>query len=583
MAFLFRKNRMILFFMSLCIVTFYFNYGLLLSSSIKDTFLQQSLASSSMMDEDLHNEHIARTAKRDEDINHHHQQQKQQHQQYLPVNRLVHVTIFGLGHRLCRTTAAWHLAKVLNLTQMVFQWGTCGTINDIRAGPKIFPYLFGIDTWEIPSSSSSSSSSSSATSNVTTSNVSLGIVPKAKPTPIRQGKTVLVRNDVYGYVPGQNFKNVQLPIPPFFRDQHGPFLQKLESDVELYQLLMKRYRFRHHVDQFMEQHHFSNHTVIGLHLRAGNGEQSHFTESGRYIANETQFVSNLLQLLHFFLDNITTTYPQRFDPIQKPPLLFLATDTAYLVPTIVHTTAHQFHVPTVILPQIRLPDNQGVTFRALQGAGEKCLQGWRAMVSDMFLLSQADVLIAARHSSFTQSLPLSILFDHVRQHPSQRRGPNFCEVSSSATTMTCLEDLSTWLFRKDPSKMITYILPSSTDRNINSKSNDGMDDLENPVVHKLLVLLPDLEPPKEFPDVVSYLTDTEDVTESNAPNHGVESSMMERNLSYGGVRTHTYGAKRFNPKYRFRKRDGSTYGIVPTWKLIDHDKGHTHWTKITTT
>ena len=429
-------------------------------------------------------------------------------------NRLVHVTIFGIGHRLCRTSAAWHLAKRLNLTSMKFQWGTCGP--DHSSGPRIFSYLFGAEELVVPSSP--------ITIGIGAASSIISNPPDHDGRGQQQGKEILLRNDVYGYVPGQNLKDFQRFIPPLYQSPEGPFLQKLDSDVQLYQMLADRYQFQDDVKDFMEQHKFKEHTVVGLHLRAGNGEETHFEESGRYIANETEFVSNLCDLLHTLLDKVTVTYPKSL-----PPLIFLATDTPSLIPMIVKTTL-AFGVPTVVLPQIRVPGHQkGVTFKALQGAGdEKCLQGWQAMISDMLLLSQSTILIAARHSSFTQSMPLSLVLGRKNKQDEQP-GPHFCEVSSLATTMTCVQDASSWLFRNDDTKMTTYTL----------QQKQGKEEM-GPVVHKLLVHLPDLEVAKEFSEAVWFLG--EQTTEAGSEAHAVRR------------KTHSYGAKRFNPKYRKRKK-----------------------------
>jgi hypothetical protein len=406
----------------------------------------------------------------------------------LPINKLIHLTIFGLGHRLCRATAAWHLTKKLNLTRMKLNWGTCGKTHD--TGFPIFPNLFQSEEWDVPNSNFASP---------------------------QRGKEVLVRNDVYGYVPAQTFKNYHFPLDDeTYKDPEGPFLSKMASDVELYRLLEDQFMFKDRLQIFMEQHRFQDHSVLGIHLRAGNGEVTHFTDSGRYIANETEFVSNLVNLVQHFLDSVQTSHPEQF-PKTKPPLIFLATDTAKLVPGFVNATQTLFGVPTVVLPQIRVDDNAGVTFQAFQGKGEKCLLGWQAMVSDMLLLSHADVLIAARHSSFTQSLPLSLVMDRHRNQV----GPHFCEASANATSMTCLQDLPTWLFRDDETKMWTYSL-------LDNGNND------EPVQHKSLVFLPDVKPAKEYAHVVNFLQ-TEDPQQHS-------------------VQTHTYGNNRFNPKYRNRKK-----------------------------
>jgi hypothetical protein len=170
----------------------------------------------------------------------------------------------------------------------------------------------------------------------------------------------------------------------------------------------------------------------------------------------------------------------------------------------------------------------------------------------MLLLSQSDILIAARHSSFTQSMPLSLVFDRFQNNESssnnnnnEQPGPHFCEVSSLATTMTCLHDASSWLFRNDDTKMTTYTTTTTLLTNNKSQGNET-----SPVVHKLLVHLPDLEPAKEFSDAVWFLG--HDQTEP-----GQEQQPAVRTT------THTYGSKRFNPKYRKRKKklEASTWNF----------------------
>jgi hypothetical protein len=416
----------------------------------------------------------------------------------LPVNRLVHVTVFGLGHRLCRASSAWHLSKMLNLTLMKHQWGTCA--EDNVSGPRIFSYLFGDDVLAVPP-----------------------IHTPAQFSPAR-GKEILVRNDVYGYVPGQNFKNYRLPLNPHHFLPEGPFLSKLASDAAFYSMLRDRFVFKEVVNNFRQEYQFNRHTVLGLHLRAGNGEDAHFSESGRGIANETEFVSNLLNLVHSFVVTVSKNHPLRFS--ERPPLLFVATDTAYLVPFI-NKTMLSFGIPTAVLPQIRVDAKEGVTFKALNGAGDKCLEGWQAMVSDMLLLSYSDVLIAARRSSFTQSLPMSLVLDRAATEGID--GPHFCEASLAATTMTCIQDLPTWLFRDDESKMFIY----SIEDEVFAPTTTAMTNASStPVIHKLLVHLPDITPVKEFAHAIEFLS-----------NRDTESS----------VATHTYGNKRFNPKYRNRK------------------------------
>ena len=400
--------------------------------------------------------------------------------QLLPISKLIHVAKFGAGHRLCRSSTAYHLAKRLNLTRIKFQWNTCGASTS--NGTPIFPYLFGGDVWDIEIN----------TQNTTAS----------------RGKDVLVRNDVFGYVPGQALKNHFVPLPSQYRRQGGPFLEKLASDKEFYEILETKYNFRGTVLEFMQQHGFDNHFVIGVHLRAGNGEQAHFAESGRGIQNETKFVSNLVNSIGLFIKITRTLYPERFEA--RPPLIFLATDTGYLVDHFVAGTKG-FGVSTILFPQLRLSKNEGVTFSALKEAGEKCLHGWQAMFNDMFLLSRVDILVASQKSTFTQSLPLSLLFHRTRNEV----GPHFCEVSKSATSLNCYQDLETWLFRDVSQNIFAY----STAKPVELVS------------HKLVLLLPDIKPPKDFIDVENFIRN-------------------DRFSDTNTLMTHTYGSKPYFQKYR---------------------------------
>ena len=260
----------------------------------------------------------------------------------LPANRVVHVSRFGLGHRLIRDASAYHLAKSLDVARMKPQWGSCSKDTNWKGKEghddlSIFPYLFGNDVLYVPSPSG----------------------------PIREGKRLIVRNDVYGYIPGQTYKSFELPIQPeTYKSSDGPFLNKLASDSEFYDKLIENYAFKDQIDAFMEEHKFSEHEVIGIHLRFGNGEKSHFEWSGRGVDNEKTFKDNLMKLLQLFLRLMRMLHDQRFS--EKEPLVFLATDTPQIIPEIVKATK-KFGVKTVHFPQIRVEENKGVSFKAFAG------------------------------------------------------------------------------------------------------------------------------------------------------------------------------------------------------------------------
>lgn len=262
-----------------------------------------------------------------------------------PANRLVHVSRQGLGHRLIRDASAYHLAKKLNLARMKLQWGSCAKdtnwkgAEDDSDGLNIFQHLFSNDLLYVPTPSG----------------------------PSREGKKVIVRNDVYGYVPGQIYKKFMLPLDKeVYMDDYGPFLTKMESDSEFYDKLVENYVFKNEVEEFMEKHKFSEHEVIGIHLRAGNGEER------RTIEDEEKFIDNFMDLVRIYVRVMKILYHDRF--AKRSPLIFFATDTQRLIPEM-ERVAQDFGVKVVTLPQIRV--DKGATFKQLSGREHQCLEGWK--------------------------------------------------------------------------------------------------------------------------------------------------------------------------------------------------------------
>lgn len=420
----------------------------------------------------------------------------------LPANRLVHVSRAGIGHRMLRDTTAYHLAKSLDIARLKLQWGSCSKDTNWKGKEGydelgIFSYLFGNDIWNVPATLSG---------------------------PKREGKKVIVRNDVYGYVPGESYKTYHIPVQrDIYESEDGPFFDKLESDSEFYDKLVENYMFKDEVEAFMDEHNFDEHEVIGIHLSAGNGEEKHKIE------DEVEFMNNILNLVRQYVRLMKMLFHDRF--ARRTPLIFLATDTPRLIPE-VQAATEKFGVKTVFLDQIRVEDDEGVTYKALSGKEEMCLEGWKAMASDMMLLSHSDVVIAARPSSFTQSLPLSRVFDkHIDEE-----GPHYCEVSSDGNEMSCVEDKKTWLFRDNVSKVV----PISKKAGINGL----FDDSAPQVVHNLLVHLPDVEHPPEYQLAKEFLR-------------------TPRGENQDDIIKHVYGEKAMFPKYQEAKEH------EPKWNFED--------------
>jgi len=553
------------------------------------------------------------------------------------VNEIIHRAFFGLGHRFHRSAAVYHLAQSLSfpqaripsdqfqhkptITHFRFHWESCLSSEEIQnasivdangVGKKeynVFRYLFGDDLWKLNDSKDGSLLASQTTEIATKeSHIDKSTTSGAKPR-IRRNMIVL-RNDVPGYIAGQLYKDLRLPVNhnsvnrTNFRtnksnpslptqvassNQYEVILDKVtRSDVDFYHRLVDTYQFKNDLREFQLENKWNERPlVIGLHLRAGNGEDAHFVESGRASSvdiDESTMISRLLQLINLAINHETKHLGNgKIKNDGLHPLLFVATDTAHLLPMIekmIESSNHDHNIPRartleiLTWPQDRLPKNAGVTFDALQGKGERCLQGWRSAMSDSLLLSKADVLVAAKRSTFTQSLPLTLGFDRNKKQsfsdtifPAtgenkvesgvaepqskemaiRRNGRfTFCEVSESdLIKMTCFANARAWLFRgeddssypsnKDMSERIWSFSVANA-----SSASSGRNDSIEPVEHKVTVLLPDVDPPTEFQQAREFLRRKNTIE--------LETSTRDSNEMYESV--FPYGRSKINKKYR---------------------------------
>lgn len=206
--------------------------------------------------------------------------------------------------------------------------------------------------------------------------------------------------------------------------------EKAKEDVRFYQGLRSRFHLKHVVDSFRREHFTTNATVIGMHIRAGNGEKGHFTSRNRAIANETEWTRNVVdQLLQ-----------AGWGP---SPILFVATDTPSMVVSLRKLLDGAMKVITHN-QKARQPGT-GVMFGErgkVVNTGKSCLGGWENSVIDMILLSHADVVVAARPSSFVQSLPMSLALSTPKE--SRKTSHSYCEFNPSGTAMQCYEDYKEW-------------------------------------------------------------------------------------------------------------------------------------------
>ena len=385
----------------------------------------------------------------------------------------------GIGHRLARMSNAYHVAQRLNFA-LKGSWPSCRKTN-------VFDHLFdsdyiaGDDYYSVKHDTKVTAQTGATITN--------------QNQYVQSNQVVKIHNEVPGYATvtrnknaspstaataiqtstNNNNNNNNNKTQPQCDTCHP---HKIQSDVEFYTNLLGRFRQRQQVLDFQTKHHFANHTVIGMHVRAGNGEGGDFTNKKRSIENATVFVDRVHQQI---VDMVRDW--------NDPPLLFLATDTpqmanlfreAFADQTDAYPSVH--HIKMIELPQIRpsegegilfgerkkkqhkfLQDGGGVVARALEENGDNaskkhstneedddeeaqrqtCLLGWDQAFMDMMILASSDVVVATRRSSFVQTMPLSIVTGKPKDH--RKVAAPYCEVSQDASfQMTCHESYMDW-------------------------------------------------------------------------------------------------------------------------------------------
>jgi len=157
----------------------------------------------------------------------------------------------GAGHRMSKLADAYYLAKQLEFTVRVF-FGFCGH-------QEVFSHLFEprpINQAQILEKIKAAASEGNH----------MYTMPDMY---------IKVSNDVPGFRKikrvGRSSESNTTACPC-----HGSVGQRFDSDIEIFSDLRdNRFRGRDKVNDF-RQRYFSGHTVIGLHVRAGNGEKGDF-------------------------------------------------------------------------------------------------------------------------------------------------------------------------------------------------------------------------------------------------------------------------------------------------------------------
>lgn len=342
--------------------------------------------------------------------------------------KLYYRSMAGIGHQLTRMAAAYHLSKVFQIPRIyVTANPVCGsgdifTIYNylIGQGPIIVDLPFSnIKEVKVPHFPNYTIIDPSTMSNESLDSLNC---------------CAYFNSDVPGY--GAHIRMVK------------DFHQKDSTDYEFYQQIMMLFKNKHkeRVEEVLSSIKFDEHTVFGLHVRAGNGEKKMFTARNRGINDLDNWIDNVIQLLCSYSE----THQDYF--VEKPLMLFVGTDTGSVVQKLQNASSRTCKIPVVSNPQEYPSEGEGVTCSKQYDDIDKCLKSWQSMFLDMYIFTLCNSVIAGQYSSFTQAAPLSFVFHKAKMMNAALKGTHphyFCEVGVSGEGMECFDDLRKWILRLD--------------------------------------------------------------------------------------------------------------------------------------
>jgi hypothetical protein len=139
-------------------------------------------------------------------------------------------------------------------------------------------------------------------------------------------------------------------------------------------------------------------------------------------------------------------------------MIFVGTDTGSVVPKLQVISNLMCKIPIVSAAQKYPEEGKSVSFLKKHHRGENkernCLESWESMFLDMYLFTQSNSVIAGAYSSFTQSAPLSYIFEKAKHNKDLGNGdagdadhhPHyFCEAGTAGDYMDCYDNVRGWL------------------------------------------------------------------------------------------------------------------------------------------
>ena len=356
--------------------------------------------------------------------------------------------VAGLGHRLFPQSNAYHLAKGLYLNELQIDWGWCyyaGDDNESKGQTDIASHLFGSDKSgntfvPIPRQQLSPKPQLPLVSFPFIKAIQWETGELKKNSP-QKSTTVEFVNEV------PHYHDRHYSLSKAMRQQ-PKFYGKDQSDLQMYQHLAARFQERHSgVQQWKDRLRFDDHTVIGLHIRQGNGEAGDFQSKGRGIqaVPENAWIDNLARLLLNFTE---TAEIDKVETSKRSILVFLATDSGNVTKLVAKlqqslAMAADSSNPSISIPKVvtvqqpRIPDGKGVSYQYMFDSKEACLESWVSQMTDMVLLAESDVVIAGQYSSFTQTIPLSYQFEKAKKRKNLQQNKHHRPVTTLFHPVVC--------------------------------------------------------------------------------------------------------------------------------------------------
>lgn len=150
----------------------------------------------------------------------------------------------------------------------------------------------------------------------------------------------------------------------------GCTFDEIQVHTDFFRSLRENYVRRKLLNDFMEKHNYAEHTVFGIHIRAGNGEQQDFSFKKRGIHHSAEeYITSLIKVMR---ENIS------MDSQEKPPMIFLATDDPSYR-TIIANEIQKLGLSWPVVVQEQEFADEGVILHGGSANYEK----WHSMFQDM--------------------------------------------------------------------------------------------------------------------------------------------------------------------------------------------------------